>query len=60
MSSFFAMGGYGAFIWPTYGLALLTMAGLIVWTMRRHARAAKLVAELEARRPARTRSRGAV
>jgi len=57
MSGFFAMGGYAAFIWPTYGLAILTMLGLLIWTMRRHARAAKLVAELEARRP---RRRGVV
>jgi heme exporter protein D len=58
MNGLFAMGGYGAFIWPTYGLATLTLLGLLVWTIRRHARAAKLVAELEARRPARPR-RGA-
>jgi heme exporter protein D len=53
MSGFFAMGGYAAFIWPTYGLAAFVMLGLIGWTMRRHARAAKLVADLEARRPRR-------
>ncbi|MFD2265546.1 heme exporter protein CcmD [Lacibacterium aquatile] len=59
MSAFFAMGGYAAFVWPTYGLAAALIVGLIVWTHRRHARAVKAVAELDARRPARAR-KGAV
>ena len=28
MSAFFAMGGYGAFIWPCYGLAAILVIGL--------------------------------
>lgn len=28
MSEFFAMGGYGVFIWPCYGLSALLIIGL--------------------------------
>lgn len=40
MTGFFAMGGYGAFIWPAYGVSLL---GLLVMTWQSWAawRAAK-------------------
>ncbi len=31
MSEFFAMGGYAAFVWPSYGIAFGVMAGLLVW-----------------------------
>jgi heme exporter protein D len=30
VSSFFAMGGYGAFIWPAYGVSLVGLLA-IVW-----------------------------
>ncbi len=32
-STFFAMGGYGAYVWPAYGLMALAFAGMLVWTM---------------------------
>lgn len=28
--SFLSMGGYGAYVWPSYGLALLVMGGLFL------------------------------
>ncbi len=31
MSEFFAMGGYAAFVWPSYGIAFGVMAGLLFW-----------------------------
>jgi heme exporter protein D len=34
MSEFFDMGGYGAFIWPSYGIAALVMVGLVVASLR--------------------------
>lgn len=40
MSSFFAMGGYGAFIWPAYGISLLALAAM-VWQSWSAWRAAK-------------------
>ena len=32
MTDFFAMGGYGAFIWPAYGISALALIG-IIWQM---------------------------
>jgi heme exporter protein D len=34
MTEFFYMGGYGAYIWPAYGVAALVMIGLMVATLR--------------------------
>ena len=34
MTEFFHMGGYGAYIWPAYGIAALVMVGLMVATLR--------------------------
>ena len=31
MSEFFAMGGYAAYVWPSFGITLFVMA-LIQWT----------------------------
>ncbi len=32
-STFFAMGGYGAYVWPAYGLTLVAFVGMLVWTV---------------------------
>ena len=40
MNSFLAMGGYGAFIWPAYGVSLVALIG-IVWQSWAAWRAAK-------------------
>ncbi|WP_035723576.1 heme exporter protein CcmD [Fodinicurvata fenggangensis] len=32
--SFLSMGGYGAYVWPSYGLALLVMGGLFLQARR--------------------------
>ena len=40
MSDFFAMGGYGAYIWPAFGFAALVLHGLALqswWVARRRA-----------------------
>ena len=34
MTEFFHMGGYGVFIWSSYGVAALVMVGLVVATLR--------------------------
>jgi heme exporter protein D len=39
MSEFFAMGGYGAYIWPCYGLTLFVLVG--IWLSARRALAAE-------------------
>jgi len=32
-TTFFAMGGYGAYIWPAYGLTAFAFVGMLVWTL---------------------------
>lgn len=34
MAEFFAMGGYGVYIWACYGLAAVVMIGLLVASLR--------------------------
>lgn len=58
MADFFSMGGYAAYVWPSYGLAALILVGLVVASIRGlRAREATLKA-LEGSRPARHRRRG--
>ena len=35
MSDYFAMGGYAAFIWPSYGVATLLLVALFLLSARR-------------------------
>jgi len=34
IESFFAMGGYGAYVWPAYGLTAAIMIAFLVTTLR--------------------------
>lgn len=34
MSEFLAMGGYGAFVWPSYGLTAVIMVVLLIASLR--------------------------
>lgn len=34
-SEFFAMGGYGAYVWGSYGVAALVMLLEVLWVQRR-------------------------
>ncbi len=36
---FFAMGGYAAFVWPSYAVALLVLIGNVVLARNAHRRA---------------------
>ncbi|MBI1260392.1 MAG: heme exporter protein CcmD [Rhizobiales bacterium] len=60
MAEFFFMGGYAAYVWPVYGLALLVVVGLVGQSLLDYRRQLRLVSELEskaggrARRAART------
>jgi len=47
MSDFLAMGGYGAYIWPAYGISLLALAGAVAWTLAEWRRAKIRLAALE-------------
>lgn len=57
MSEFFAMGGYGAFIWPCYGLTAIAMIILVVQSLRSMRSNEKLVDTLRAGRARRREER---
>jgi heme exporter protein D len=43
---FFRMGGYGAYVWPSYGLALLLLVANLIATRRRHQRVIQRIGSL--------------
>jgi len=51
MTSFFAMGGYGAFIWPAYGISALALMAMIWRCLAAWRAARKRLEELERERP---------
>jgi heme exporter protein D len=53
MAEFFAMGGYAAFIWPAYGMAVAVLAGLLLTTLRGLRSHEATLRTLEASRPRR-------
>jgi heme exporter protein D len=58
IASFFAMGGYAAYVWPAYLIAALVMIGQVAVTLNTLRRREAALAELErsgSARPARMR-----
>lgn len=51
------MGGYGAYIWPAYGVAALVMLGLLATSIRASRGNARMLAELESSGRGRRRPR---
>jgi heme exporter protein D len=47
MADFFAMGGYGGYVWPAYAASILVLVIAIVAALREHARARENVRRLE-------------
>lgn len=47
MSTFWAMGGYAAFVWPAYGVSLIALVALSVVSWRAMRRAERLVERSE-------------
>lgn len=45
----FDVSPYGVYIWPAYGLSVLLLGGLIVWTLARWRAARAKLAALEAK-----------
>ncbi len=35
IQEFLAMGGYAAYVWPAYGLAVVTLVGIVVTSLGR-------------------------
>ena len=51
VSSFFAMGGYAAFVWPAYALAAGVLVGLLLVSLRQLRRAETDLAAQRGGRP---------
>ncbi len=49
MAEFFAMGGYGIYIWPAYGATTIGLGLAILLTWRAYAKARARLAVLEGR-----------
>ncbi len=49
MNAFLAMGGYGAFVWPSYAASALVLALAVALCVRGHARAQAEIRRLEER-----------
>jgi heme exporter protein D len=47
MSTFWEMGGYAAFVWPAYGISLISLVALSVVSWRAMRRAERLVERSE-------------
>ena len=58
MSDFLAMGGYGGFVWPAFGLTALVMVWLLVASLRRLRANERLLARTGAAGPERRTGRG--
>jgi len=50
LEDFLRMGGYAAYVWPSYGLALLVLAANLVAARRRHGRVRRHLAALARQR----------
>lgn len=56
--SFLSMGGYGAYVWPSYGLALLVMGGLFLQARRDLRHSEQRLLDLKQREAGRQQAQG--
>ncbi len=47
MASFFAMGGYAAYVWPAFGISFVVLMGLVWASVRAYFREQNTLARLE-------------
>ena len=59
ITTFLEMGGYGSYVWPAYGVALVVLVGLVIVTVRQLRLNERDVAAMEKLRPRRRRSQSA-
>jgi heme exporter protein D len=45
--NYLAMGGYGAFVWPAYGVALAVLGGFAWYSWRRYRASAEALEKLQ-------------
>jgi heme exporter protein D len=55
LTQYLAMGGYAAFVWPAYALALIVLGGLAVQSLRAYRRNLRELETLQRQRPGRRR-----
>ena len=48
MDQFLAMGGYAAFVWPSYVLSVTVLAGLAAWSLWASRRTCDMLRRIEA------------
>jgi heme exporter protein D len=53
IATFFAMGGYAAYVWPAFAVAAMVMVGLVISTMHTLRRREREIAEIFKGRPLR-------
>ena len=51
MNAFFAMGGYGDFVWPAYAVTVIALVATVALTWRAWRKAQTRLAALEAEKP---------
>ena len=47
VSAWLAMGGYAAFVWPAYGIAVGVLGGVSVYSWRRYRASVEILARLQ-------------
>ena len=47
ISVWFAMGGYAAFVWPAYAIAVVVLGGMSVYSWRRYRVGLEALARLQ-------------
>ena len=57
IEAYFAMGGFGAYVWPAFLIAAMVMVGQVVASLRSLRRREAALAEFEAGKKRRARSR---
>ena len=50
LTHYLAMGGYAAFVWPAYGIAVAVLGGITVQTWRRYRASRDALDRLERQR----------
>ena len=56
MTSFWAMGGYAAYVWPAYAITVLALAGLLIGALRTLRQAERALAAVDGGRARRRAS----
>jgi heme exporter protein D len=57
MTEFLQMGGYAAYVWPSYAIAAIVMLGLLFGSLRSLKRSEQVLRTLETARPRRRRAK---